>query len=219
MNNKKIFYKRVYFSLALAFLVFLAIESFFLTSEIIVNFMLSMLEWYRRLMLLLWFGLVTYFSEKMAISSTKKFKQYLAYLIYIIAEALLFVPIILIALAYTDMYLIWQAVLLTFMLFIWLSVVAFTIKKDFSFLRSGIIIGTFIAIWLIIAGISFWFNLWLVFSLWMILLASASILYQTSNIKNKYLPEQYIAASLWLFSALMLLFWYVIRILLIFTKE
>jgi FtsH-binding integral membrane protein len=53
----------------------------------------------------------------------------------------------------------------------------------------------------------------------MILLASGSILYQTSQIKHHYHTEQYVGAALQLFAAIMLLFWYVLRILLRLAKR
>jgi hypothetical protein len=74
-------------------------------------------------------------------------------------------------------------------------------------------IGTFIALGLIIAGILFGFDLGLWFSAGMVLLASGSILYQTSNMVHKYNEDQYVAASLGLFASLMLLFWYILSIL------
>jgi putative permease len=59
----------------------------------------------------------------------------------------------------------------------------------------------------------FGFNLGLWFSVGMVFLAGASILYQTNQLKNVYTTEQYVGASLQLFSSVMLLFWYVLRIL------
>jgi len=43
-------------------------------------------------------------------------------------------------------------------------------------------------------------------------LASASILYETYNIKNVYSKGQYVGAALQMFSSIMLLFWYILRI-------
>ncbi len=106
-----------------------------------------------------------------------------------------------------------QAAILTLSLFTGLSAIVFVTKKDFSFLKSALTIGFFIAIGLIVAGVIFGFNLGLWFSVGMIVLASGSILYQTSNMVHKYQEDQYVAASLGLFASLMLLFWYILRIL------
>jgi FtsH-binding integral membrane protein len=53
-------------------------------------------------------------------------------------------------------------------------------------------------------------GLW--FSLIMIVLASGSILYNTSQIMYHYAPGQHVAASLSLFASVALLFWYVLRL-------
>ena len=105
-----------------------------------------------------------------------------------------------------------QAAIVTLALFTGLSAVVFVTKKDFSFLKTGLTIGFFIAIGLIVAGTIFGFNLGLWFSVGMCLLAGGSILYQTSNMINKYGVEDCIPAALGLFASLMLLFWYILRI-------
>ena len=139
--------------------------------------------------------------------------QYTGLGFYVLLEAIIFLPLIYIAVAYTGGKVILQAGLITFMLFLGLTGVALTSKRDFSFLRSVLIIGGFISLGLIIAGMLFGFNLGLWFSVGMVFLAGASILYQTNQLKNVYTTEQYVGASLQLFSSVMLLFWYVLRIL------
>jgi len=88
----------------------------------------------------------------------------------------------------------------------------FITKKDFSFLRSGLMMATGAALMLIIMSLAFGFNLGLVFSVGMVLLAAAYILYQTSQVLAHYDPRQHVAAALALFSSIALMFWYVIRI-------
>jgi len=80
-------------------------------------------------------------------------------------------------------------------------------------MRTGIIIGGFISLGLIVGGAIFGFNLGLWFSVGMVVLASASILYQTSQIKDTYTTDQYVGAALQIFASVMLLFWYILRIL------
>ena len=48
----------------------------------------------------------------------------------------------------------------------------------------------------------------------MVGLAGGGILYETYNIKNVYQTDQYVGAALQMFSSIMLLYWYVLRILL-----
>jgi FtsH-binding integral membrane protein len=105
-----------------------------------------------------------------------------------------------------------QAAITTLALFTGLSAIVFVTKKDFSFLKAGLTVGFFIAMGLIVAGSLFGFNMGLWFSVGMCVLAAGAILYQTSNLVNKYSSDEYIPAALGLFASLMLLFWYVLSI-------
>ena len=111
-----------------------------------------------------------------------------------------------------DLSIISQAGTVTLFLFSGLTAVVFLTGKDFSFLRSALTIGGFIAMGLIVAGLLFGFSMGLWFSVAMVIFAAAAILYQTSNIMKGYHKGQYVAASLGLFSSLMLMFWYVLSI-------
>jgi len=64
----------------------------------------------------------------------------------------------------------------------------------------------------IVAGAIFGFNLGLVFCAAMVVFAAGAILYSTSNVLHKYAPGQHVGAALELFSAVALLFWYVLRV-------
>jgi FtsH-binding integral membrane protein len=207
------FYKKTYLHVALGVLAFIVIEYLFLHTETIVNFAMSLTQGKMWLLMLGGFMLATNYAENMAIRSTERNKQYIGYFIYIVAEAFIFVPILYIASNFVEGEVIKQAAVLTMSLFTGLSAVVFVTKKDFSFLRTALMVGGFIAIGLIVAGLLFGFNLGLWFSVGMIILASGSILYQTSNLLRKYRTDQYVAAALGLFASLMLLFWYILRIL------
>jgi len=208
------FYKKTYLHVALGVLVFIVVEYLFLHTEAITQFALSLTQGKMWLLMLGGFMLVTNMAENMAVKSTDINKQYLGYFLYILAEAFIFVPILFIAKYFIkDEDIIQQAAILTLGLFTGLSAVVLMTKKDFSFLRTGIMVGGFVALGLIVAGLLFGFNLGLWFSAGMIVLAAGSILYQTSNLIHKYRTDQYVAAALGLFASLMLLFWYILRIL------
>jgi len=105
-----------------------------------------------------------------------------------------------------------QAAVVTTGLFTGLSAVALFSKKDFSFLRSILIVGFSVALATIFAGMIFGFDLGVWFSAAMVLLASGSILYQTSRLVHDYHTSQHVAAALGLFASFMLLFWYILQI-------
>ena len=66
---------------------------------------------------------------------------------------------------------------------------------------------------LIVASILFGFTLGMFFSYAMIAFACGYILYDTSNVMLHYRTSQHVAAALALFASVMLLFWYVLRVL------
>lgn len=212
---KVAFYKKTYSHVAGGVLAFFIAEYFLLQSEVLIDFMLSMTQGWRWLIMLGGFMFMTNYAESTALKTTDKNKQYMAYGLYVIAEAIIFIPIIYIAIMYSGgMDLLNQAAIVTLSLFSGLTAVVFVTKKDFSFLKSALTVGFFIALGLIIAGALFGFDMGLWFSVGMCVLAAGSILYQTSNLVHKYTNEQYIPAAIGLFASLMLLFWYVIQIFL-----
>lgn len=213
-EEQAVFYKKTYLHLALGVLAFILAESVLLRIEPLVEFLLSMTQGYLWLALLGGFMLITWVAQNMAVKAVSKPKQYLGYGLYILAEAIIFVPLLYIAIYSTGGFdLINQAAIITGGLFTGLSIIVFTTRINFSFLRSVLTIGFFVAIGAIISGIIFGFDLGFWFSAAMVLLASGSILYNTYTIKNNYDTDQYIPAALSLFASLMLLFWYILRIL------
>ena len=209
------FYKKTYLHVAYGVLVFILVEYLMLSSDAIVKLALSLTQGKMWFIMLGGFMLATSYAEKMAIKSHDRNKQYLGYLIYIIAEAFIFVPMLYIATTIDGGgQILKQASVLTLSLFTGLSAVVLFTKKDFSFMKRFLTIGFFIALGLIAAGLLFGFNLGLWFSVGMIVLAAGSILYQTSNLIHQYSTDQYVSAAIGLFASLMLLFWYILSIFL-----
>ncbi|CAM1356729.1 MULTISPECIES: Bax inhibitor-1/YccA family protein [Tenacibaculum] len=207
------FYKKTYAHVAGGVLLFVLFEYLLLQNATIVEFTLSMTQGYKWLLLLGGFMLITNYAESTALKTTDKNLQYLAYAGYTFAQAFIFIPLIYIAISYTNNFdLLKQAAIVTLGLFAGISSIVFITKKDFSFISAGLSIGFFIAIGLMIAGMLFGFNLGLWFSVGMCVLAGGSILYQTSNLVHKFSNEDYIPAAMGLFASLMLLFWYVLQI-------
>ena len=73
------FYKKTYSHVAGGVLVFILFEWLLLQSDTIVDFMLSMTEGYKWLLMLGGFMLATNYAESMAMRTEDKNKQYLAY--------------------------------------------------------------------------------------------------------------------------------------------
>ncbi|WP_046758517.1 Bax inhibitor-1/YccA family protein [Kordia jejudonensis] len=216
-DSRVAFYKKTYTNLAFAILLFIVVEYLLLQVDFIVNLGIQLIQSWAWLLVLGGFMFASNFVERMAATSKDKSTQYLALFVYVVFEALIFVPLIYIAIQYseaTTQNVLWQAAIITLSLFTGISVVGFITKKDFSFLKSIITIGGFIAIGLILAAYIGGIHLGFWFCAGMVVLAAASILYQTSNMIHKYEEDQYVAASLGLFASLMLLFWYIVSMFL-----
>ena len=85
-------------------------------------------------------------------------------------------------------------------------------RKDFSFLGSFLRFAGILALVLIACGVIFGFQLGTFFSVAMIGLAGAAILYDTSNVLHHYPEDRYVSAALSLFASVALMFWYVLRL-------
>ena len=204
------FIKKTYAHLGGALLAFAALEYLFLNNPMMQKFGLSMMNsWW--LVLIAFMG-VSYIAQKWAMSSTSKGMQYAGLGLYVTAQAVIFVPIMLMATLYFE-GIILQAGIITAGLFLGITAIAFLTKKDFSFLNGFLMIGGFVALGLIFASMIFGFQLGLIFCSAMAIFAGVAILRDTSNIIHKYGPEHYVAASLGLFASVALLFWYVLQIL------
>ncbi|CAM4247383.1 Bax inhibitor-1 family protein [Zobellia nedashkovskayae] len=214
-TERAVFYRKTYAHLAGAVLLFVLVETLFFQIPPILNFALSLTEGYSWLIMLGGFLFITNYAERIALKSKSNNMHYLGLLIYVVAEAFIFIPLIFIALTFTEngsLDILNQAAIMTLSLFTGLSAIVLLTRKDFSFLKSILAVGFVIALGLIVAGVLFGFNLGLLFSAAMVILASGSILYQTSNLVHRYKSHQYVAASLGLFASLMLLFWYILNI-------
>jgi FtsH-binding integral membrane protein len=205
------FIRNTYLHLAGAILAFVGLEALLIMSPLAPAIAGPMLNtWW--LVLVLFIG-VSWLADKWARSDTSQGVQYLGLGLFIVAEAVIFLPILYLLVATSSVDVIEKAGFFTLLLFAGLTAVAFTTRTDFSFLRGALTIAGFAALGLI--GASFIFdslNLGTWFSFAMIAVAGASILYSTSNILRHYRTDQHVAAALALFSSIALMFWYLLRI-------
>ena len=93
-----------------------------------------------------------------------------------------------------------------------LTAVAFTTRKDFSFLGSLVRWGLVMAVVAIIAALIFGFNLGTFFSIAVVGLMGAGILYETSNVLHHYDEDSYVSAALSLFTYTVVMFLHLVRI-------
>ena len=206
------FLVRTYAHLFGAILLFAAIETFLFTSGLAVPMAEAMLgvNW---LLVLGGFVVVSMLASGAAARAESKAAQYAALLAYVVAEAIIFVPLLVMAAyATNDPGVISKAAWVTLMGFTGLTAIVVFTKKDFSFLGALVKWGGVLALVAIVAAVLFGFELGTWFSVAMIGLAGAAILFDTSKVLRDYPEDRHVAAALQLFASVALLFWYVLRL-------
>src|ERR1700685_3941224 len=147
----------------------------------IASFMFSF-NW---LLILGAFMLTGWLATRTAQTSTSLGMQYFSYAAYVVAEALIFVPLLYIADRKAPGA-IDSATLITALGAGGLMVVAHRTRKDFSFLRAILMWGGVVALLAMVGGAVFGFQLGTRFSGAMIGFAGGAVLYDTSNIIQHY---------------------------------
>jgi len=157
------------------------------------------------------FVVVSWLASRIAHNAASLGVQYAALAGFVVAEAIIFIPLLYLAQALAD-GVIESAAAVTLAGFGGLTLVAFTTRKDFSFLGGVLRWAMIVALLLIVAGAIFGFQLGTFFSVAMIGIAGAAILYDTSNVLHHFPEDRYVGASLELFASVALMFWYVLRL-------
>jgi FtsH-binding integral membrane protein len=215
-SERAAFIRRTYIHLAGAIGVFIALEAmiFGLLGSSLNTVMMAYLQNpISQLIVVLAFVGVSYLANYWAFQGGSPAMQYAGLGLYVVAETIIFVPLLYIAAVYTGVEVIAQAGILTLCMLAGLTAVVFFTGKDFSFLRPILMIASFVALGLIVCAMIFpggFLSLGLWFSVAMIVLASGSILYNTSNIMLHFRTDQHVAASLSLFASVAMLFYYIL---------
>jgi len=217
-NERAAFIRRTYSHLAVAILAFVGIEYYLVHSPFAAQLASSMTSGFSWMIVLGLFMGVGYFADKLARSENSEQMQYLGLGLFVIAEAIVFLPLLFMATMYGGGGLIPTAGLMTLLLVLGITATVFITRKDFSFMRGILSIGSFVALGFIICSMIFGFSLGLVFASVMVLFAAGSVLYTTSNILHHYSTNQHVAASLALFSSVALLFFYILQVLMSLTS-
>jgi hypothetical protein len=212
LDSRERFLVRTYNHLFGAIVLFAAIEVGLFVSGLALPIAQAMLgtSW---LLVLGGFLVVSWLASHAAHTSTSKAAQYAALGGFVVAEAIIFVPLLVLANSVAPGA-IQSAALVTMLGFGGLTGIAFWTRKDFSFLGGILRWGFILALVAIVAGLIFGFELGTFFSVAMVGLAGASILYDTSNIMHRFPEDRHVGAALQLFSSVALMFWYVLRIFL-----
>jgi FtsH-binding integral membrane protein len=209
VEDRSDFIWRCYAHVVGAILAFAAVESYLISSGIADQMYVAMAgNW---LVVMGAFMLVSWGASHIAHKLDSKPAQYAAFAGFIVAEAIIFAPMMVMALA-KDPSIIDSAAGVTILGCVGLIAVAMITRKDFSFLRGMLVWGGMLALGGIVASILFGFQMGTWFSVAMIGFAGAAVLYDTSNIMLHYPQDRYVGASMALFASIALMFWYILRL-------
>lgn len=217
---RQTFIRKTYTHLAAAIYAFVAMEyvlfALHLDQTMLQALGQSRFSW---LIVMAAFVGVSWLADSWARSSTSLGMQYAGLFLYVLAQAVIFLPMMALAKGMTmqvqgfgDVPIIPAAGVTTLIMFGGLTAYVFISKQDFSFMRGFLGICGLGALALIVVSILFGFNLGIWFSVLMVFMACGYILYHTSAIMHQYRTDQYVAAALALFASVALLFWYILRI-------
>ena len=209
-DARSTFITRTYTHLLGAILGFALIEYYLFSSGIAYPMAQAMLgvNW---LLVLGAFMIVSWFGSSIAQRAESKALQYGALAAFVVMEAIIFVPMLVIAESSAP-GVIQSAATVTLMGFSGLTAIVMWTRKDFSFMNTILMWGGIVALVLIVASVLFGFHLGTWFSVAMIAFAGGAILRDTSNVLHHYPEDRYVAAALQLFASVALLFWYVLRL-------
>lgn len=212
VDERRAFIQKTYLHLAGAVLLFVALCGLFMSIPAIRDPLLNMMFGGQWFLILGGFMLFSWIAQSMAHSGASKGVQYAGLALFAAAEALIFVPILVMVQVQTGSPdIILQSGFMTLLVFGGLTAFVLMSKSDFSFLGPFLTVAGFVALGLIVVSMFAGFNLGILFVSAMIVLMCGYILYDTSNVLHHYHTGQYVAASLALFSSLATLFWYVLQ--------
>lgn len=220
VDERADFIRKTYAHLLGAILAFAVLETFlinFVAESVVPQMLGGPYSW---LIVLGAFMLVSWVANYWAQSSTSMSMQYAGLTLYVIAEAVIFMPLLyLVDKFFPGQHIIPTAGAITLILFAGLTAVVFMTRADFSWLRSVLWIAGLAAMGAIVLSIFMGFQLGILFTTAMIAFACGWILYDTSMVLQHYRVNQHVAAALALFASVALLFWYVIRFVMQYMGE
>lgn len=205
------FLRRTYLHLAGAIVAFVVVEAVLLQLPFIGSIVGAMaggaMSWL--LVLGLFMG-VAYVADRLARSSAGAGVQYLGLGLYVLAQAMIFAPLLYMATRAGGDGVLPTAALVTFGVCAALTAYVLISGINFQWLRGVVVVGGIAAMLTIVGAMIFGFSLGVFFAGLMILLAASMLLYQTSAAMYTWRTDQHVAAALGLFATVMLMFYYVV---------
>lgn len=202
------FLRSTYFNLMGAVIAFVGLEVvFFKTGIALVLAPIMTSNW---LIVIGGFMLLGWLSGYFANKNSSPSMQYFEMGATILLQSLIFIPLLVYAVYFSDVSVLSSAVSVTLTIFAVMTATVVYSGKNFSFMGPFLAVLGIAALIAIVGSVLFGVTLGFYFSLAMVVFAAATVLYQTSNVIHEYGPGQHIAAATGLFSSVAMLFYYVL---------
>jgi FtsH-binding integral membrane protein len=208
--QRRDFLLKTYGHLLGAVLAFVVLEMAYFASglaETIAGALLSV-PW---LLVLGGFIVVGFVGRSFAASRSSRRMQYVGFGGYVLAESVIFVPLLWVANAVAPGS-IRAGASLTILAFVALTAIAFSGGADFTLLGGLLKWAGAVALVAIVGALLFGFALGTWFVIGMIALAGVAILYDTSRALTQFPDDAYVGAALELFASVALMFWYAVSL-------
>lgn len=215
------FIRRTYAHLTGAIMALIGLEVVLFTivpDAIIQRLVQPMTTGYGPLVVLVAFMAVSWVAHSWAHGTQSRGMQYAGLGLYVIVWAVFLLPLMYFCISVlNEPQLPVKAAAITAITFLGLTVFVFTTRVDLAPWGKYLALAGLVAIAVIFAGMFFGFSLGLWGSALLIALMCGYILYDTSNVLHHYHTSQYVAASLALFASVVTLFFYILRIMMMFA--
>lgn len=157
------------------------------------------------------FIVVGFAGRSFAAAGRSRTMQYVGLGGYVVAESIIFVPLLWVANSVAPGS-IRAAASLTILAFVGLTAIAFHGGADFTLLGGLLKWAGMVALVAIVGALLFGFALGTWFVIGMIALAGVAILYDTSRALTQFPDDAYVGAALELFASVALMFWYAVSL-------
>jgi len=216
LDQRVAFIRRVYGHMLGATLLFVACAALFVNTPAIRDPLFGLLGFrWGPVLLIAGFMVASFVAQSMAANRSSRGAQYFGLTLYAVLQAVIFTPLLYWVSRVQGADVIMQAGTITLIIFGGLTTIVMLTRSDFSFLRNFLWVGSLAALAIVVvsAFTGGGFSGSTLFISAMIVLLSGWILYDTSNILHHYETDQHVAAALALFSSVVTLFWWVLRLM------
>lgn len=214
--DRATFVVRVYQHVGAALAAFIAFEAIFFTTGVagqMREYFIDSRAGGRWLLLMGGVMVLQWFAGNAAVDLQNPSRQYLGLFGSALGQALIFAPFLSYAFRQSEGgATVLEAAIVTGVGFAVLTAIGLFTRKDLSFLRPLVMWGFGVALLLIVAAVMFGWGLGTWFSVAMIGLSGAAILFQTQSVVRRYPINGHVGAAIALFTSLMTMFWYVLRL-------